>query len=121
LKIIASAGSGNTRPARRDRVVDVYDAGKGEATARTLNDIAAWFLDQDLRRRGLPREPGLLSQDERLGSAGPGPQGDARRETLAKLAEFQSNPFTPGEHRRAAVRVIDDSGQTSEAVVNLDV
>jgi hypothetical protein len=42
-----------------------------------------------------------------------------RRST--KLAEFQSNPFTPGEHRRAAVRVIDDSGQTSEAVVSLDV
>ena len=42
-------------------------------------------------------------------------------EALARLAEFQSNPFMPGEHRRAAVRVIDDSGQTSEAVVSLDV
>jgi adenine-specific DNA-methyltransferase len=29
------------------RGVDVYDAGKGEATARTRNDIAAWFLDHD--------------------------------------------------------------------------
>lgn len=48
-------------------------------------------------------------------------KGTLDEEALAKLAEFQSNPFTPGEHRRAAVRVIDDSGQTSEAVVSLDV
>jgi hypothetical protein len=43
-------------------------------------------------------------------------------EALAKLiAEFQSNPFTPDEHRRAAVWVIDDGGQTSEAVLSVDV
>jgi adenine-specific DNA-methyltransferase len=29
------------------RGVHVYDAGKGEATARTLNNVAAWFLDHD--------------------------------------------------------------------------
>jgi adenine-specific DNA-methyltransferase len=48
-------------------------------------------------------------------------KGTLDEEALAKLAEFQSNPFTPGEHRRSAVRVIDDSGQTSEAVVSLDI
>jgi hypothetical protein len=48
-------------------------------------------------------------------------KGTLDEEALARLAEFQSNPFTPGEHRRSAVRVIDDSGQTSEAVVSLDV
>ena len=74
-----------------------------------------------LRRRGLPREPGVPPQDEGLGGAGPGLKGTLDEEALARLAEFQSNPFTPGEHRRAAVRVIDDSGQTSEAVISLDV
>lgn len=38
-------------------------------------------------------------------------KGTLDEEELGKLAEFHSNPFTPGEHRRAAIRVIDDSAR----------
>lgn len=46
-------------------------------------------------------------------------KGTLDEEALAQLATFQSNPFTPGEHKRAVVRVVDFAGQTSEAVIPL--
>jgi adenine-specific DNA-methyltransferase len=103
------------------RGVDVYDAGKGEATARTLNDIAAWFLDHDYDGEVFHVNQAFFPKTNAWEALARALKGTLDEEALAKLAEFQSNPFTPGEHRRAAVRVIDDSGQTSEAVVSLDV
>jgi adenine-specific DNA-methyltransferase len=101
------------------RGVDVYDASKGEATARTRNDITAWFLDHDydgevfhVCQAFFPKTDGWATLAKAL-------KGALDEGALASLAEFQSNPFTPGEHRKAAVRVIDDSGQTSEAVIPL--
>jgi len=38
---------------------------------------------------------------------------------MARLATFQSNPFAPGDHERAAIRVVDFAGQTSETVIPL--
>jgi len=46
-------------------------------------------------------------------------KGTLDEEALARAATFTSNAFCPGEHQRAAVRVIDDTGQTSEATVDL--
>jgi adenine-specific DNA-methyltransferase len=103
------------------RGVDVYDAGKGEATARTLNDIAAWFLDHDYDGEVFHVNQAFFPKTNAWDALARALKGTLDEEALAKLAEFQSNPFTPGEHHRAAVRVIDDSGQTSEAVVSLDV
>jgi adenine-specific DNA-methyltransferase len=103
------------------RGVDVYDAGKGEATARTLNDTAAWFLDHDYDGEVFHVNQAFFPKTNAWEALARALKGTLDEEALAKLAEFQSNPFTPGEHRRAAVRVIDDSGQTSEAVVSLDV
>jgi adenine-specific DNA-methyltransferase len=103
------------------RGVDVYDAGKGEATARTLNDIAAWFLDHDYDGEVFHVNQAFFPKTKAWEALARALKGTLDEEALARLAEFQSNPFTPGEHRRAAVRVIDDSGQTSEAVVSLDV
>jgi adenine-specific DNA-methyltransferase len=102
------------------RGVDVYDAGKGEATARTLNDIAAWFLDHDYDGEVFHVNQAFFPKANAWEALARALKGTLDEEALAKLAAFQSNPFTPGEHRRAAVRVIDDSGQTSEAVISLD-
>jgi adenine-specific DNA-methyltransferase len=103
------------------RGVDVYDAGKGEATARTLNDIAAWFLDHDYDGEVFHVNQAFFPKTKAWEALARALKGTLDEEALARLAEFQSNPFTPGEHRRSAVRVIDDSGQTSEAVVSLVV
>ncbi len=101
------------------RGVDVYDAAKGEAAARSRADIAAWFLDHDydgevfhVCQAFFPKTSGWANLEKAL-------KGTLDEEALAQLATFQSNPFTPGEHARAAVRVVDDSGQTSETVIPL--
>jgi adenine-specific DNA-methyltransferase len=103
------------------RGVDVYDASKGEATSRTRGDIAAWFLDHDYDGEVFHVNQAFFPKTNAWDALARALKGTLDEEALAKLAEFQSNPFTPGEHRRAAVRVIDDSGQTSEAVVGLDL
>ena len=102
------------------RAVDIYDASKGEATAKSRNEIAAWFLDHDydgdvfhVNQAFFPKSDGWDALARVL-------KGTLDEEALARVASFESNPFDPGEHRRAAVRVIDDNGQTSEAVVSLD-
>jgi adenine-specific DNA-methyltransferase len=102
------------------RGVDVYDASKGEATARTRNDITAWFLDHDYDGEVFHVNQAFFPKTNAWDALARALKGTLDEEALAKLAEFQSSPFEPGEHGRAAVRVIDDSGQTSEAVVSLD-
>lgn len=102
------------------RGVDVYDAGKGEATARTLNDIVAWFLDHDYDGEVFHVNQAFFPKTKAWEGLARTLKGTLDEDALARLAQFQSNPFTPGEHARAAVRVIDDSGQTSEAVISLE-
>jgi adenine-specific DNA-methyltransferase len=101
------------------RGVDLYDAAKNEATSRSRADIAAWFLDHDydgevfhVCQAFFPSTTGWANLARAL-------KGTVDEDALEQLSTYQSNPFTPGEHRRAAVRVVDFAGQTSETVVAL--
>jgi adenine-specific DNA-methyltransferase len=100
--------------------VDVFDAGLGEVRQSSTSDIAAWFLDQDYNgevfhvcQAFFPKSSGWEALAKAL-------KGTLDEDALAKLATFESNPFDAGTYRRIAVRVIDDNGQTSEAVMPLD-
>lgn len=101
------------------RGIDVYDAGSGEVRARTKNDIAAWFLDHDYDGEVFRVNQAFFPKTNAWDAIAGSLKGTLDEAALANLAEFQSNPFQVGEHRKAAVRVIDDSGQTSEAVIAL--
>jgi adenine-specific DNA-methyltransferase len=101
------------------RGVDVYDASKGEAASRTRNDIAAWFLDHDYDGEVFHVNQAFFPKSDAWASLAKSLKGTLDEEALESLASFISNPFKPGEHKKAAVRVVDDSGQTSEAVVDL--
>ena len=99
--------------------VDVYDAAKGEASARSREDVAAWFLDHDydgevfhVCQAFFPKTSGWRRLARAL-------RGSLDEDALERLATFQSNAFIPGEHQRAAVRVVDFAGQTSETVIPL--
>lgn len=101
------------------RGIDVYDPVAGEATSRTRGDVAAWFLDHDYDGEVFHVCQAFFPKSNAWDALARALKGTLDEEALARLAEFQSNPFTPGEHKKAAVRVIDDSGQTSEAVLDL--
>lgn len=96
------------------------DLAAGEATARGREDVAAWFVDHDydgevfhVCQAFFPKTSGWDAFARAL-------KGSLDEEALSRLATFQSNPFAPGKHNRAAVRVVDFAGQTSETLVPLD-
>lgn len=100
--------------------VDAFDASTGEVVSRGQADIAAWFLDQDydgivfhVNQAFFPRPGGWEVLQRTL-------KGTIEPELMEQLESFESLPFRPGEHKRAAVRVVDDFGTTSEAVIPLD-
>jgi adenine-specific DNA-methyltransferase len=99
--------------------VDSFDASTGEVTSRGQRDIAAWFLDQDydsivfhVTQAFFPKTNGWEALQRAL-------KGTIDPELWEQLESFESLPFEPGEHKKAAVRVVDDSGTTSEAEIDL--
>lgn len=102
------------------RGVDAFDALSGEVTSRSRDDIAAWFLDHDydgvvfhVNQAFFPRSNGWEALQKTLkATIDPG--------MFEHLQGFESIPFKPAEHNKAAIRVVDDSGTTSEAVLDLD-
>jgi adenine-specific DNA-methyltransferase len=99
--------------------VDSFDAATGEVVSRSQSDIAAWFLDQDydgivfhVNQAFFPRTDGWEALQRAL-------KGAVDPELMEQLESFESLKFTRGEHGKAAIRVVDDSGTTSEAVLDL--
>ena len=99
--------------------VDSFDASTGEVVSRSQADIAAWFLDQDydgivfhVTQAFFPKTNGWEALQRAL-------KGTIDPELWEQLQSFQSLPFKPGDHRKAAVRVVDDSGTISEAVLDI--
>lgn len=99
--------------------VDSFDAATGEVTSRGQGDIAAWFLDQDYDGVVFHVNQALFPKSSSWDDLKRALKGTIDKDLMEQLASFQSLPFTPGEHRKAAVRVIDDSGSTSEVVLDL--
>lgn len=101
------------------RGVDSFDASTGRVTSRDRDEIAAWFLDADydglvfrVSQAFFPRSNAWEPLQRAL-------KGSIDPALLDQLASFESLPFEVGEHARVAVRVVDDAGTTSEAVLDL--
>jgi adenine-specific DNA-methyltransferase len=102
------------------RGVDSFDASTGRVTSRDRDEIAAWFLDADydglvfrVSQAFFPRSNAWEPIQRAL-------KGSIEPELMEQLKSFVSLPFEPGEHGKAAVRLVDDAGTTSEAVLDLD-
>jgi adenine-specific DNA-methyltransferase len=98
--------------------VDVFDAATGETRFVGDEYVAAWFLDTDydglvfhVSQAFFP-DGGWVKLAKTL-------KGTVDPELITQLERFESLPFKAGEHRKAAVRVIDDAGTTSEVVLDL--
>ena len=100
------------------RGVDVFDATSGEASARPMADIAAWFVDHDYDGEVFHVCQAFFTKTDAWEQLVRALRAEVDPQVLKALTGLVSNPFDLGKHNRAAVRVVDDSGQTSEAVLD---
>ncbi|HEY8870068.1 MAG TPA: ADP-ribosylglycohydrolase family protein [Candidatus Limnocylindrales bacterium] len=102
--------------------MDVYDPATGEVSSDSVDQIAAWFLDQDYDRRSFLISqaffPGAGTSDpwERLSRA---LKGWVDPDAFAMLRGTTSLPFRAGEQRRIAVKVIDFRGNEAIRIAEL--
>jgi adenine-specific DNA-methyltransferase len=102
---------------------DYYNTKTGTIDSGGADRIAAWMLDPDYDGRSLfPRQVFFPLGDANDGWAKLAK--DLKAEIDYDLIETyrgtQSLPFVPGEHRRVAVKIIDDRGIESLRLLGLD-
>jgi adenine-specific DNA-methyltransferase len=98
--------------------VDLYDAATGETKFAGDEYIAAWFLDDDYDGLVFKTDQAFFPNGgwEKLAKTLKGTVDD---ELMDQLERLESLPFAVGEHGKAAVRIVDDAGTTSEVVLEL--
>jgi adenine-specific DNA-methyltransferase len=99
--------------------VDLYDAATGETQFAGDEYVAAWFLDTDYD--GMVFRVGqAFFPDGGWEKLAKTLKGTVDEELMERFHGFESLPFEAGEHGKAAVRVVDDAGTTSEVVLDLE-
>jgi len=101
------------------RGVDTYDPASGAVDVLGKSQISAWFLDHDYDSECFHACQAFFTREGAWDSLARQLRGELDEQALARLSGFRSNTFRPGQHKRAAVRVVTDDGQTSEAVLDL--
>jgi very-short-patch-repair endonuclease/DNA modification methylase len=104
------------------RGVDIYDPLTGEVHSERGENVAAWFLDTDydgktfkIAQAFFPGDPDAWEKLQRALKAQIDPKA------FERMRGTNSFPFTPGEHNRIAVKVIDFRGNEVVRVVKLGV
>jgi adenine-specific DNA-methyltransferase len=99
--------------------IDVFDPVTMQSEAREGNDVPAWFLDTDYNglcfkvcQAFFPRTGAWEGLKRAL-------KGEYDDSVWEHLAGDESAPFLAGEHRRIAVKVIDDRGNELLVVKDL--
>jgi len=100
--------------------VDVYDPISGVVHSENVGRVAAWFVDTDYDKRTFCIVQAFFPNKDdwnKLERALKGILDEARFEMLTGHVSL---PFRPGEHKRVAVKVIDQRGNEVMKVVNLE-
>ena len=101
--------------------MDSFDAATGRVESRDRAEIAAWFLDHSYDGLVFHVNQAFFTRSNAWDALGKALKGTVEPEVLEAMHRFVSLPFTPGQGGKVAVRVVDDAGQTSEAIVSLEV
>ena len=99
--------------------MDAFDAATGEVTSRNQDEIAAWFLDHDYDGSVFHVNQAFFTRSNAWEALGKALKGTIDEEVVESMHSFTSLPFQPGPSKKAAIRVVDDAGQTSEAILDL--
>lgn len=99
--------------------MDSFDAATGEVLSRNREEIAAWFLDHDYDGSVFHVNQAFFTRSDAWEALGKALRGTIDQEVVETMHSFTSLPFEPGPAGKAAIRVVDDAGQTSEAILDL--
>jgi adenine-specific DNA-methyltransferase len=99
--------------------MDSFDAATGEVVSRNQNEIAAWFLDHDYDGSVFHVNQAFFTRSNPWEALGKALRDTIDQDVVESMHSFVSLPFEPGPTRKAALRAVDDAGQTSEAILDL--
>jgi adenine-specific DNA-methyltransferase len=99
--------------------MDSFDAATGEVVSRNQDEIAAWFLDHDYDGSVFHVNQAFFTRSNAWDALGKALKDTIDQDIVESMHSFVSLPFEPGPPRKAAIRVVDDAGSTSEAVIDL--
>ncbi len=101
---------------------DYYNPVTGEIESKGTKQIAMWFLDTDYDERSLYPDQVFFPEGDpkrdwtRLAKA---LNGEVNEELLEKFSGVESIPFSAGENKKIAVKIIDNRGIESFVVKKL--
>ncbi|MFA7540852.1 MAG: site-specific DNA-methyltransferase [Lysobacterales bacterium] len=101
---------------------DYFDTATGELKSGGKKKIAAWSLDTDYDERSLfPRQVffPMAGAKDGWNKLRRNIRAELDESRLGKLHGTVSLPFEPGEHRKVAVKIVDDRGIESLKVIAL--
>lgn len=99
--------------------MDSFDAATGEVVSRNQDEIAAWFLDHDYDGSVFHVNQAFFTRNDAWDALGKALKATIDVEAIEAMHSFTSLPFDRGPSSKAAIRVVDDAGQTSEAIIDL--
>jgi adenine-specific DNA-methyltransferase len=100
--------------------MDLFDAATGDVTSRNQDAIAAWLLDHDYDGSVFHVNQAFFTRTDAWEALGKSIKDTIDEGVVETMHSFTSLPFRPGPSKRAAIRVVDDAGQTSEAILDLE-
>ena len=102
---------------------DYYNTKTGAIESGGEDQIALWMLDPDYDGRSLyPRQVFFPMANAKEGWAklAKNLKAEIDETLITAYQSTQSLPFEPGDHRRAAIKIVDDRGIESLKIVELD-
>ncbi|TVR75128.1 MAG: hypothetical protein EA415_04690 [Sphaerobacteraceae bacterium] len=100
--------------------VDVYDPLTGDVQSASGERIAAWFLDTDYDGRTFAICQAFFPDKSAWNKLQRALKSTIDDEVFDQLTSRESLPFKGGDHRRVAVKVIDQRGNEVMRVIPLD-
>lgn len=99
--------------------VDIYDPVKNVLIPTKASKVAAWFLDTDYNGRTFNISQAFFPDSHAWDKIAKALKTVVDPARFAAFSGTKSLPFTPGEHQRAAVKVIDPRGNEVMRIVYL--
>jgi adenine-specific DNA-methyltransferase len=100
--------------------LDVFDPVTMEVDHRRGDDVPAWFLDTDYNELAFCVSQAFFPRTSAWDNLKRALKGVYEDSVWEHLAGTVSEPFAAGEHRRIAIKVIDDRGNELMVVKSLD-